>query len=61
MPRDSVAPGILGRARPELLPHIRSVVCGSYVVFFQYQEKVLEVVHVAEGHRDLAALFDEPS
>jgi toxin ParE1/3/4 len=52
-------PGVLGRARPELRPDIRSFVCGSYVVFFRYHEKVLEVVHVAEGHRDLAALFDE--
>lgn len=52
-------PGLLGRARPELRADIRSLVCGSYVVFFRYDAKLMEVVHVVEGHRDLAAVFDE--
>lgn len=53
----ALLPGTLGQARPELRPDIRSIVCGSYVVFFRYDGKDMEIVHVTEGHRDIDALF----
>ncbi len=52
-------PGMLGRARPELRPDIRSAACGNYVIFFRYRDDMLEVVNVLEGHRDIAAFFHE--
>ena len=52
-------PGILGRARPELHPEIRSIAYKGYVIFFRYGEDRLEVVDILEGHRDLEAHFSE--
>lgn len=54
-------PGTMGRARPELLPDIRSSAYGSYVIFFRYRDNMLEIVKVLEGHRDIEAVFgNEP-
>ena len=52
-------PGILGRARSELRPDIRSSALGNYVIFFRYRDDVLEVVNILEGHRDIGAVFTE--
>lgn len=56
-------PGTFGRARPELMPGIRSTTFGNYVIFLRYAEDdTLEIVHVVEGHRDIEAFFaGEPS
>jgi toxin ParE1/3/4 len=48
-------PGRMGRPRPELLPGLRSVALGSYVIFFRYADapeadEVFEVVNIIEGH-----------
>jgi toxin ParE1/3/4 len=48
---------MLGRARPELLPNIRSIPVGNYVVFFRYADRTLDIINVIEGHRDIDALF----
>lgn len=50
-------PGILGRARQELRPDLRSVAYKGYVIFFRYVEDRLEVVTILEGHRDVDAHF----
>jgi toxin ParE1/3/4 len=52
-------PGTLGRARPELLPDLRSSAFGSYVIFFRYRDDMLEVVNILEGHRDIDAFFSD--
>jgi plasmid stabilization system protein ParE len=52
-------PGTLGRARPDLLPDIRSFPYRGYVIFFRYESDTLEVVNVLEGHRDFESLFAE--
>ena len=52
-------PGMMGRARPELRPEIRSSAFKSYVIFFRYVGDVLEVLNVLEGHRDIEAFFGE--
>ncbi|MBV9636198.1 MAG: type II toxin-antitoxin system RelE/ParE family toxin [Methylobacteriaceae bacterium] len=54
-------PGILGRPRPELRADLRSFPFGAYIVFFRYLEDKLEVVKIVHSHRDLDALFGEPS
>jgi toxin ParE1/3/4 len=37
---------------------IRSAPFKGYVIFFRYlDDDILEVVHVIEGHRDVAAIF----
>ena len=50
-------PGTLGRPRPELLPDIRSVPHGNYIIFFRYVGDIVEIVNVIEGHRDVEAIF----
>jgi toxin ParE1/3/4 len=50
-------PGMMGRARPELRPDIRSFVFKGYVIFFRYEGDNFEVVNVLEGHRDLVGHF----
>jgi hypothetical protein len=41
---------------------LRSHPYKNYVIFFRYVGDVLEVIHIIEGHRDIAALFrDEES
>lgn len=52
-------PGVLGRARPELRPDIRSFAFRGYVIFFRYRGDRLEVVSVLEGHRDIDAHFSD--
>lgn len=50
-------PGMLGRARPELLPDIRSFAFRNYIIFFRYTATAFQVVNIVEGHRDIPALF----
>ncbi len=56
--------GLLGRARRELRPDIRSIPFKSYLIFFRYlpsetNREIFEVVNVVEGHRDLVAYFGD--
>jgi toxin ParE1/3/4 len=55
-------PGMMGRARPELRTHYRSVTFGSYVIFLRYADDTgplshLYVVNIVHGARDLDAYF----
>ncbi|MFT4184849.1 MAG: type II toxin-antitoxin system RelE/ParE family toxin [Rhizobium sp.] len=50
-------PGQMGRARPELMPDMRSFAFRGYVIFFRYVDDVFEVVNIIEGHRDLESHF----
>ena len=51
-------PSTLGRPRPELRPDLRSSPFKGYVIFFRYlDDAILEIVHIIEGHRDVAAIF----
>jgi toxin ParE1/3/4 len=53
----AAAPIVMGRARKELGPDLRSHPYGSYVILFRYVGDVLEIVDVIQGHRDIPALF----
>jgi toxin ParE1/3/4 len=51
-------PDTLGRARPELRHDIRSAPFKGYVIFLRYlDDDILEIVHIIEGHWDVAAIF----
>lgn len=47
----------LGRAHPNLLPDIRGLTFGNYMIFFRHLGDTVEIVNVIEGHRDIEALF----
>ena len=56
------SPAILGRSRPELLPDIRSIPSGRYLIFIRYlgptiSPDTVEVVNFLRGRRDLDAFF----
>lgn len=53
-------PGTLGSARAELMADVRSVSEQGYVIFFRYLPEHVEIIHVLEGHRDVASQFDPP-
>jgi toxin ParE1/3/4 len=50
---------LIGRARPELLTHLRSLPFGRYVIFYLPRKRGIEVVRVLHGARDLRLLFNE--
>ena len=51
-------PGTLDRSRDELGPGLRSTLVRNYVVLLRYGAGVPRIVRIAEGHRDVPALFD---
>jgi len=48
----------MGRRRDELSPGLRSVVMGSYLIFYRPLEDGIRLMRVAHGSRDLPSLFD---
>jgi toxin ParE1/3/4 len=48
---------LAGTKRPEILPGIRSLSVGNYVVFYQPGEDVVYIVRVVHGSRDVGNLF----
>jgi toxin ParE1/3/4 len=46
-----------GRARDEVRPNLRSLVAGSYVVFYRPATDALEIVRVLHGRRDIDRIF----
>jgi toxin ParE1/3/4 len=51
-------PSTLGRPRPELRPDVCSFPFKGYVIFFRYlDDDILEIIHIIEGRRDIAAIF----
>lgn len=49
---------LMGRAREELLPQLRSFGHGNYVIFYTAFEDGIDVVRVLHSARDIPALFD---
>ena len=49
---------MMGRARDELSPGIRSLAFGRYVVFFEPLPDGIDVVRVLHGSRDIDASFE---
>ena len=48
---------MMGASREELLPALRSVTIGNYVIFYLPRQDGIEVVRVLPGMRDIEALF----
>jgi toxin ParE1/3/4 len=49
---------LLGRARPELAPNLRSLSVGNYVIFYRPIDDGIEVARVLRGARDIDAIFE---
>ncbi|MBP7339806.1 type II toxin-antitoxin system RelE/ParE family toxin [Niveispirillum sp.] len=50
-------PGALGRPRDDIRPGIRSFAYRGYVILFRYEDDVLRIIAVIEGHRDIDTLM----
>jgi|SRR5579872_1813899 toxin ParE1/3/4 len=48
----------MGHARPELLPNLRSIPIGNYVIFYIPRDRGIDVARVLHGSRDLDSMFD---
>lgn len=49
----------LGRPRPELEEHLRSLASGRYLIFYLFAEPEVRIVRVLHGARDLEAVWSE--
>jgi len=49
---------LMGRAWPELLPNLRSIPIGNYVIFYIPRDRGIDVIRVLHGSRDLDSMFD---
>jgi toxin ParE1/3/4 len=47
----------MGRARPALLPNLRSFPLGNYLLFYRLTESGVEIVRVLHGARDVPTIF----
>jgi toxin ParE1/3/4 len=50
---------LVGRAREEIRPGLRSIVSRPYVIFYRAPEGVAEIVRVLDGRRDIDEIFAE--
>lgn len=48
----------MGRARPELLPMLRSFPVGSYLLFYRPRRDGIELLRIVHGARRLRSLFE---
>ncbi|NJK44642.1 MAG: type II toxin-antitoxin system RelE/ParE family toxin [Pleurocapsa sp. SU_196_0] len=48
----------IGRRREDLMPGVRSLKSGSYLLFYVIGRGTIEVIHVLHEHRDLSAIFN---
>ena len=46
-----------GRRRDELLPGLRSLPIGRYIVFYRLRGEAVEIARVLSAYRDLDAIF----
>jgi len=49
---------LLRRSREELLPGLRSLPLGRYVIFYRTTERGIEITRVLHGARDFPPLFE---
>ena len=47
----------IGRARPEVLPGLRSFREGSYIIFYRMRETVIEIIGVPQMSMDIDSYF----
>lgn len=47
---------LMGRARPEIRPGLRSIVHGSHIVFYRPTRAGITVLRVIHGARDIASM-----
>ncbi len=48
---------MMGRARPELTPSLRSFAINPYVIFYEPLDDGVRIVRVIHGSRDISSMF----
>jgi toxin ParE1/3/4 len=49
---------LIGRARPDLSPHLRSFVVKSYLIYYRIEKRGITVMRVLHGALDATAAFE---
>ncbi len=49
----------MGRSGPELMPDLRTISIGRYVIFCLPRVRGIEVIRVLHGSRDIASIFED--
>jgi toxin ParE1/3/4 len=57
--RMSEQPFLLGRARDEISPGLRSAQSQPYLIFYRVTEQSVEIARVVHGRRNLRAIFPD--
>lgn len=60
LPHLAALPGILGTARPDLDPELRSTPHHNIILYFRYRADEIEVVAILDTRRDTAGYFGTP-
>lgn len=47
----------MGRQRDELLPGLRSLPVGRYIIFYRIRNEQIEIVRVLSSYRDIETIF----
>ncbi len=50
---------LMGRARDDFGPGLRSLIVGKYLVFYRVNGNILEIVRVLHGARHLETIFED--
>lgn len=47
----------MGKSYDKIIPGLKGVVLGNYIIFYQLKPEELEIVRVVSGYRNLEAVF----
>ena len=50
---------LVGRARDEIRPGLRSVLVSPHVVFYRVNDEIAQIVRILDGRRDIEDIFAE--
>lgn len=59
--RLATLPFNIGRRRDELKEDLYSYAFGNYLIFYTFDQEVITIITIREGHRNIEALFDGES
>jgi toxin ParE1/3/4 len=49
----------MGRLRDEIAPNVRSILAGSYLIFYRPTQDALQIVRILHGARDIKNIWNE--
>jgi toxin ParE1/3/4 len=47
----------IGRSRPEIAPNLRSTLVHPYVIFYRFEDDLVQILRILHGKRDLRSIM----